>query len=174
MRFLLRQILGGGDRSNPDEDRSALPAAVDLLWDEGQRRLAAQSDRLTRLDSKTTPLLGFGVAVAAFFQTNAERIGSEDAHLGTAFAALGLLATLGVMAPRTIAYAPRFRTFLRGARRSPQELKTRYLGNLRTAIEQNDAALEAKTVWFKLGIGIYFSAIILAIIAMLSQLWPSR
>ena len=138
------------------------PIAIALLWEEGQRRLAAQSERLSRLDSKTTPLLGFGVAAAAFFQSNASKMG-DAARFGVVLAGLGILCTLAVMAPRTFSYAPRFRTLLKSGNRDPDELKTRYLGNLRTAIDENDDALEAKTKWFQAAIYIYVGTIAAAV-----------
>lgn len=146
-------------------DSAALhvPRSVSLLWDEGQRRLAAQSERLSRLDSKTTPLLGFGVAAIAFFQTTAPRLGDNASLLGSALAALGLISTLAVMYPRTFSYAPEFRTFLRDGGRSPEEARTLYLGNIRTAIAKNDAAFEMKTAWFKVAVWIYAAGVLLAV-----------
>lgn len=134
------------------------PAAVDLLWEEGQRRLTAQTDRLSRLDSKTTPLLGFGVAAIAFFQTNAASFGNDPARLGTALTALGLLATLAAVYPRTVSYVPEFRTLLKDGKKTPDAVKTKYLANIRTAIAENDNRFEAKTAWFKTAIGMYLAA----------------
>jgi len=142
-----------------------VPRSVDLLWEEGQRRLAAQSELVSRLDSKTTPLLGFGVAAIVFFQTTASRLGDDPSSLGSALAILGLLSTLAVMYPRTFSYAPEFRTFLQDGDRSPEEARTLYLGNIRTAIAKNEARLDMKTAWFKVAVWIYASAVVLAVAA---------
>lgn len=160
----LRRLLGE-EKATATTSTTPIPRSVDLLWDEGQRRLAAQSELVSRLDSKTTPLLGFGVAAIAFFQTTVSRLGEDPSRLGSALAALGLLSTLAVMYPRTFNYAPRFRAFLRDGNRRPQEARTLYLGNIRTAIKTNEVAFEIKTVWFKVAVWIYTVAILLAVAA---------
>lgn len=143
------------------------PAAVNLLWDEGQRRLAAQMERLSQLDAKTTPLLGFGIAAVAFFQTNAESFGQDLAHLGTALAALGLLATLAAVYPRTVSYVPKFRTLLEDGKHAPEAVKVKYLGNIRTALANNDHPFEVKTRWFKTAIWLYVATIVFTIAILL-------
>lgn len=141
---------------------------MDLLWDEGQRRLAAQAERLSRLDSKTTPLLGFGLAAIALYQANAKSLGNDLASLGTALAALGLLATLAAVFPRTVSYVPEFRALLKDGKRMPEAVKTKYLGNIRTALSENDRRFEVKTGWFKTAIAMYVAAILFTIARLLA------
>jgi hypothetical protein len=161
--------MAGSSETGKDQLAAAAPVSVDLLWEEGQRRLASQSDQITRLDSKTTPLLAFGLAGVAFFQSNVARLGPGPTKLGTVVVVIGILATLAAIHPRRFQYTPQFDDLLKLGNRRANEVKTAYLGNIRTALRWNESELTWKTWLFRGAIWSYVIALAVALGAILAS-----
>jgi hypothetical protein len=155
-----------GRKRGPDvapAQRSA-PVSIDLVWSEAIRIAERQEARLADLDSKTTPLLGFGLAVAVFLRTTNVGLGlATDFRDGvTGVVAIGLFATIAAMLPRDWGRVPSLATFIEDANNQPTRLKEMYLRNFMVAHDKNESVLRVKFRWFKLAAFAYLTALVLA------------
>ncbi|MEK6226536.1 MAG: hypothetical protein AABM40_09630 [Chloroflexota bacterium] len=148
------------------------PASVDLVWDEAHALAEAQERRHAALESKTIPLLAFGLTFIAFVRssTAASPIGSAVKDALTVLIALGLLATLVAILPRKWGRVPKLTAFVEDANWEPQRLKERYFSDYMDAYTNNDEVLAEKFLWFKCATLIYLIALAAGIVA--ATIWP--
>jgi hypothetical protein len=114
---------------------------------------------LADLDSKTIPLLAFGLAVAGFLQATTLHLDQNIRDGLTGVAALGLFATFAAMLPRDWGRVPNVETVVEDANRQPGKFKEGYLSNFLSASRWNEAVLKRKFRWFKLAVFAYLTVI---------------
>lgn len=152
--------------------RPPAPASIDLLWEEAHVTSEAQSDRHAALDTKTVPLLAFGLTLGAFLRT-APAAGLLDSMWRDALTGavvMGLLGTLGAVLPRKWARVPDLALFVQDGNLDPARLKVRYLRNYLNASVYNESVLRRKFVWFRFAVGMYVLALALGAAA---TIWPN-
>jgi hypothetical protein len=134
------------------------PASIKLVWEEAHRSAEAQQRRLVQLEAKTTPLLGFGLALLAAI--NAPQLPLCDAARDSAsvVAVTGLFATLAGVVPRKWDSVPDLSTFIADSNSKPDVLRTTYLPNLLNMWTSHEAVLRTKMRWFKAALFAYLLA----------------
>jgi hypothetical protein len=168
MRQLLRLIFGE-DKSRTRPTPSA-PVAIDLIWEEAHSIAEAQDRRHAALDTRTTPLLGFGIAFAILLRSSPGlSLDPVVRDALTGVIAIGLLATIGVVLPRAWERVPDLRRFIEDANYEPARLKERYLGNLVGAYVHNERVLKTKFLWFKVAVLAY---VVSLTVAAATTIWP--
>jgi hypothetical protein len=159
-----------GQSQPQPQPRPGPPASIDLVWEEAHAVAEAQERRHDALDSKTLPLLAFGLTFEAFlWATPTGPFDPVVRNVLSGLVTMGLLATLAAVIPRKWSRVPDLKTFASDANWEPSRLKERYLGNFVHAWVANETVIKRRFRWFKLAVILYAVSLT---VGTATTIWP--